>query len=451
MKYFRLTKGLTLPIEGPPSIDVTDGRPISRVAVLGPDYVGMKPTMAVEVGQTVKLGEVLFEDKKRPGVKHTAPAAGRVVEINRGEKRAFQSVVIEIEGDDAVEFGSYAPVELESLSADAVKQQLIDSGMWTAFRTRPFSRTPEIDTLPAALFVTAIDTNPLAGPPCLAIDEAKDDFVNGLKALKAISGKCIYLCRGPKPEAIPGADLPYVEEAVFDGPHPAGLPGTHIHFLEPVGRHKTVWQIGYQDVIEIGRLFTTGRLAPERIIALSGPLMKEPRMVRTRRGACLETLLEGEIEDHPAPRVVSGSVLGGSPAAGPLAYLGRFDNQITVLAEPTKREFFGWIMPGINKFSVTRAVASAFLPPRRMKMNTTANGGHRAIFPTDAFTQVMPLDIEPVFLFRMLAIGDVEEAEHMGCLELDEEDVALCTYACPGKNDYGALLRENLTIIEKEG
>ena len=466
MNYFRLTKGLTLPIEGPPQQETAEtglqadvAGTVSEVALVGPDYVGMRPTMAVQVGDRVKKGQILFEDKKTPGVLHASPAAGIVKAINRGEKRAFLSIVIAMDqADDAEDqetFASYLPELLEQLPLEDLKSNLIKSGLWTAFRTRPFSRVPAIDSLPHSLFVTAIDTHPLAAWPEPIIRERAEDFQSGLRVLSQIAGKQLFLCRAPQEEPLPGEDLPYVETVVFDGPHPAGLPGTHIHKLDPVGMHKTAWHIGYQDVIAIGHLFSTGRLDTTHVISLGGPSVKNPRLIRTRIGANLTELLKDELQEgkreNDRHRVVSGSVLGGREAGDHLEYLGRFHNQITVLPELVRREFFGWIMPGMNKFSLTRSLISAFLPPRRLPLNTAQNGGERSIFPVDAFDRVTPIDIMPVFLFRALAIQDIEGSEELGCLELDEEDLALCTFACPGKNDYGVMLREMLTTIEKEG
>jgi Na+-transporting NADH:ubiquinone oxidoreductase subunit A len=466
MNHFRLTKGLTLPIEGPPQQETAEtglqadiAGAVTEVALIGPDYVGMRPTMAVQVGDRVKKGQLLFEDKKTPGVKHTSPAAGTVQSINRGEKRAFLSVVIALDGDNDWEedevFATCGPHNLEKLSVEDVRSNLINSGLWTALRTRPFSRVPAIDSLPHSLFVTAIDTHPLAAWPEPIIRDRAEDFQNGLRVLSRIAGKQLYLCRAPQEEPLPGEELPFVETAVFDGPHPAGLPGTHIHKLDPVGGHKTAWHIGYQDVIAVGSLFTTGRLDTTRVISLGGPSVKNPRLIRTRIGANLTELLKDELQEgkseNDCHRIVSGSVLGGCQADDHLEYLGRFHNQITVLPEMTQREFFGWIMPGVNKFSLTRTLLSAFLPPRRLPLDTAQNGGERSIFPVDAFDRVTPIDIMPVFLFRALAIQDIEGSEELGCLELDEEDLALCTFACPGKNDYGVMLREMLTTIEKEG
>lgn len=468
MKHFHINKGLDLPLAGVPEQMIQDASEVGCVALTGPDYVGMKPTLHVKVGDCVKLGQLLFEDKRNPGVKFTSPASGVVREILRGEKRVFRQLLIECEEkEQSVEFPRYRVGELDSLDAEQVKSQLIESGLWTALRTRPFSRVPNPKSSPHSLFVNAMDTNPGAPSAEVILRERADDFINGLRVLSRICGKKIHLCKAPDTE-IPGAEdsrnplmirdggAEILETAVFEGPHPAGLSGTHIHFIDPVGGQKTVWYLGFQDVIAIGSLFTTGKLPVERIVSLSGPRVEEPVLLRTRLGACLNEVVEGKLK-HGPNRVISGSVLSGRTALSDciepheaLPGLGRYHQQISVIAETVNPELFGWVLPGFRKFSLTRTLISSLLPRIPFPMRTGIMGGSRAVFPVSQFEQVMPLDIFPVFLFQALEVGDIERSEALGCLELDEEDLALCTFADPGKNDYGAGLRKMLDIFLKE-
>ncbi|EAR60592.1 Na(+)-translocating NADH-quinone reductase subunit A [Neptuniibacter caesariensis] len=442
----KIKKGLDLPITGAPEQSILDAPAASSVAVVGFDYVGMKPTMAVKVGDRVKLGQVIFSDKKTEGVHYTAPGAGVVKAINRGERRALQSVVIELDGDEAVEFNKYSAGELSSLTREQVQENLVASGMWTALRTRPFSRVPKPGTAPNSIFVTAMDTNPLAADPAVIIAEHKEAFAQGLQILTKLSETTVYLCKAP------GADIPTAEGVTveeFEGGHPAGNAGTHIHFLDPVSQQKTVWTIGYQDVIAIAKLFTEGKLFTDRVVAVSGPKAAKPGLLRTRMGADLNEVLEGAQQgDHN--RIISGSVWSGRAAAGPFAYLSRYANQITILEEGDEREFMGWVVPGTNKFSVLNVFASFLNPSKKFDFTTTTNGSERAMVPVGQFEELMPLDILPTQLLRALVTGDIVHAMELGCLELDEEDLALCTFACPGKYEYGPILRDNLTRIEKE-
>lgn len=443
----KLKKGLDIPLAGSPKQEISAGNTINTVAVLGEEYIGMRPTMSVEVGDTVKKGQVLFEDKKTPGVKFTAPLAGTVKEINRGAKRVLQSVVIAAAGNDAVQFAKYSADQLAGVSREQIVQNLVDSGLWVALRTRPFSQTPAIDSTPRAIFVNAMDTNPLAADPAVVIAADSEAFTQGLTLLATLTDGKLYLCKKA------GATVPTIskaEVAEFDGPHPAGLVGTHIHLLDPVSAKKVVWHIGYQDVIAIGKLFTTGELHSERVIAVAGPAVKNPRLVKTVLGASTSELTAGELADGQN-RIISGSVLAGATAHGVHGYVGRYHTQLSVLAEGTEKEFLGWIAPGATKFSVTRAYLSHLNPKRLFNMTTTTNGSARAMVPIGNYERVMPLDILPTLLLRDMVSGDTDGAISLGCLELDEEDLALCTFVCPGKYDYGTILRSCLTTIQKEG
>ncbi|MFC0308811.1 Na(+)-translocating NADH-quinone reductase subunit A [Gallibacterium trehalosifermentans] len=443
-----IKKGLDLPIAGKPAQVIHDGAAISEVAVLGEEYVGMRPSMKVREGDIVKKGQVLFEDKKNPGVIFTAPASGTVTAINRGAKRVLQSVVIKLEGNEQVTFAKYSVDQLATLTAEQVKQNLIDSGLWTAFRTRPFSKIPAVDSKPSSIFVNAMDTNPLAADPVVIIKENAEAFQYGLTVLSRLHDGKLFVCKAAG-ATVPTINVSNVQVEEFAGPHPAGLSGTHIHFLDPVSISKVVWYINYQDVIAIGKLFTTGELAVERVVSLAGPQVNNPRLVRTCLGANLNELTAGELAAGEN-RVISGSVLNGSIAQGPVAYLGRYHQQVSVIAEGREKEFLGWITPGANKFSITRTVLGHF-GKKLFNFTSAVNGGHRAMVPIGNYERVMPLDIIPTLLLRDLSVGDTDSAQLLGCLELDEEDLALCTFVCPGKNEYGPMLRAALDKIEKEG
>ncbi|MBQ1873568.1 MAG: Na(+)-translocating NADH-quinone reductase subunit A [Succinivibrionaceae bacterium] len=447
MKTIR--KGLDLPIDGKPEQKITDEIKTTEVALVASDYPGMRPTMLVEVGDTVKKGQPLFEIKNNPGVKFTAPRAGTVTAVNRGDRRAFQSLVIKVDDKAGkVSFKKHAAAALESITREEAQDELMESGLWTAFRTRPFGHVPQAKSVPHSIFVTAIDTNPLSVEPSIVIEERENDFLAGLAVLSSLTDGKVFVCKGEG--SLPKSKLPRVQEEVFVGKHPAGLPGTHIHFLDPVSLTKTVWHIGYQDVLEIGALFTTGELASKRVISIAGPSVNSPKIVRTSVGAKVSELVKGLVTDGDV-RVISGSVLYGTKAEGPFDFLGRFTNQVSALPEGNQDAFLGWIMPGTREHSVTRTTVGGFLQGITCKFTTKLYGGKRPILPIESFDKVMPLDIYPVLLLRSLAVTDTDEAQKLGCLELDEEDMQLLTYVDPGKNDWGPILRRNLDKIEKEG
>ncbi len=445
----RITKGLSIPITGEPDQTIADGPAISKVALIGSDYVGMKPTMLVAPGDTVKLGQPVFTDKKTEGVVFTAPAAGKVIEVNRGARRAFESLVIEVDGNDEVEFDAPGKTDMKTVSRATITQLLAESGMWPAFRTRPYSKTPVVGSTPHSIFVQAIDSNPLAADVAPLIRERERDFLFGMQALTKLTDGTVFVCRRPA-EPFPGEDLTQVKAAEFEGPHPAGLPGTHIHLLDPVGPKKTVWTINYQDVMAIGHLVATGRLCTARVISVAGPAVQTPQLLRTRVGANITELIAGRVAADNV-RVVSGSLLSGRAAAGTFDYLSRYHLQVSAVMEGNQRDFLGWVVPGSDKFSIRRVFSSALNNAKRFAFNTSTGGSKRAMVPIGMYEQVMPLDIIPTFLLRSLIVGDTEKAQALGCLELDEEDLALCTFVCPGKYEYGPILRETLNVIESEG
>jgi Na+-transporting NADH:ubiquinone oxidoreductase subunit A len=448
----KITRGLDLPIAGAPEQSIENARAVRSVAILGHDYVGMKPTMAVKEGDRVKLGQLLFEDKKTPGVIHTAPGAGVVREINRGDRRVFLSLVIDLDDtEEQLEFASYAPEALATLAREKVVANLVESGQWTALRTRPYSKTPAIDAKPHSLFINAMDSNPLAANPELIARQNADDFVNGVNVLSRLTEGKVFLCRAMS--SFDGIEKQSLAENVqvetFAGPHPAGLTGTHIHYLDSVSLAKQVWSINYQDVIAIGKLFTTGKISTERVVALAGPQVLKPRLLKTRLGANLDELTAGELQSDEN-RVISGSVLSGRAARGVESYLGRYHLQISVLKEGRERVLLGYLSPGTKRHSVLGIYLSSLLKGRKFSFTTTTNGSNRAMVPVGSYERVMPMDILPTQLLRAIIVGDIESAQNLGALELDEEDLALCTYVCPGKYEYGPILRDNLSRIEKE-
>lgn len=448
----KLKKGLDIPITGKPKPNIEPGREVKHVALLGPDYVGMKPTMEVKPGDKVKKGQTVFTDKKHEGVVFTAPAAGEVIAVHRGDKRAFLSVVIKVDAnEEEIDFGA---LNAESAEEGQLRDLLVKSGMWTALRTRPYSHTPEVSAKTEAIFVSTYDTSPLAADPALIIAKHTEEFSAGIAALTKLSSGKVYLNTG-KNQIIPGIDHSGVHHETWDGPHPAGLVGTHIHYQYPVSDSKAVWHLGYQDVIAIGHICKTGKLWTDRYVSLAGPAASKPRIIKTRQGASLSELATGEIrpevESRSESRIVSGSPIYGHQAIGAVAFLGRFSNQVTILEEGKNRDFLGWLGPGFKQFSVKGVFASKLINDPDIPMTTTTNGSDRAMVPIGMYEEVMPLDILPTFLLRSIVVLDTERAQELGCLELDEEDLALCTFVDPGKVDYGIALRENLDKIYKEG
>ena len=448
----RIKKGLNIPINGSPTEEIVDSTRSRSVAILGNDYVGMKPTMLVEEGERVKLGQALFEDKKNPGVIFTSPAGGKVESINRGDRRVLQSVVIEVEQEEEIEeFNRYSEDELDKTTSAEIRSQLIKSGSWTAFRTRPYSKIPGVEEIPNNIFISLLDTQPLSPNPEIITNLNTDNFNFGLKVLKRLVDCPIHISTGPNSNL----DLPEDDQVIkhiFSGPHPAGLVGTQMHYISPASLSNINWTIGYQDVIAIGAQFRTGKVFVERVVSLAGPQVNEPKYLKTRLGACTDEVTAGQLTQREN-RVISGSVISGREALGPYAYLGRYHNQISVVAEPNSkdREFMNWLTPGPRKFSKIPLFLSSLFPKKLYKFKALMNGSDRPIVPIGVYEEVLPLNFLPAMLLRNIVLMDTEKIQALGGLELDEEDLSLCSFVCPGKYDFGSLLRAGLTKIEVEG
>jgi Na+-transporting NADH:ubiquinone oxidoreductase subunit A len=447
MQTFKLKKGLELPVQGAPEQTIHPGPEFKTVGVLGSDYLGLKPRMLVQEGDTVQRGTPLFCHKDAPEAMMVAPLSGKIVAINRGARRVLQSVVIEVSdyNDNGIDFSGVGSAD----SAEGVAEKLCAAGLWTAFRTRPYSKMPVPGTQPAAIFVTAMDSEPLAADAAVIIADAGDAFAAGLGAISKLTEGKTYLCHRDG-DSIPGADVAGVEAAAFSGPHPAGLAGTHIHFLEPLAGDKQVWTIGYQDVIAIGRLFQSGHLDPNVVVALTGPGARQPRLIRTVMGASTDDLIRDEADVDGPARIISGSILSGTQADGPTAYLGRFARQVSIIREDHDQHTMGWILPMPSKYAIQPVLGSAFAR-KLYKLTSNLNGGRRAMVPTGTFEELMPQDYLPTQLLRALLVMDTDTAQALGALELDEEDLGLVGFACPAKYEYGLALRDCLTKIEKEG
>ena len=446
----RIKRGLNLPITGGPEQVIHKGPVIKHVALNGRDFIGLKPRMLVSQGDHVKKGQPLFVDKRSEEIQYVAPGAGVIEAVNRGPKRVLETIVIRLDdSEDEIAF-EQAP-DPRSLEIDRIKDNLYRSGLWSSFKTRPYSKVPLAADVPHSIFVTAMDSNPLAPRADVIINAQSEAFETGLKAISRLTEGQTFVCHYPDGAPAIGS-IPSVSLEPFEGPHPAGLPGTHIHFLDPVTAEKSVWTIGYQDVIAIGKLFQTGKLATERVVALCGPRAAKPRLIETRCGAALVDLLADEIAGDDDCRVVSGSVLSGRIAEKQFAFLGRYDQQVTLMTEDREQDILGWIRPFFRKYSFMNVHPSSFLRrSAKFPFGTNLNGSRRAMVPVGSYERVVPMDILPTQLLRALLILDTDTAQKLGALELDEEDLALCTFVCHSKYEYGEALRASLEKIEKEG
>jgi Na+-transporting NADH:ubiquinone oxidoreductase subunit A len=457
MTLIRIKRGLNLPLPG--GVDsatlVTAPEP-AQVALLPQESWGIKVQMLAQEGDRVLLGAPLFCDRRDPRVLYTAPAAGVVEKVARGEKRVVHAVAVKPDN-----FNEQAPHGARLDPARASRAELVEalaaSGLWPALRQRPFDCVAHSDETPRSIFVTAMDTEPLAVSPREAVRGREEFFRAGLKVLVKLAEKGVWLCSSADEDWSElgrdgGKDVEGVRAQQFGGPHPAGLAGTHIHFLDPVGAKRKVWHIAAQDVADIGEFFSSGHVPTKRRIAVVGPAAAKTAFVATRRGANLSVLESYADRSQGAVRFIAGSALSGRTAqpGTDAGFLGRWERQITLLRDETVRDFLGWSMPLGRRWSITNVYPGKFLFPGKMRFDTDLNGSPRAIVPIGVWERVMPLDVLATPLIKALASGEMEDAEKLGALELAEEDLALCEFVDQSKTPVTSLLRSMLTHIEKE-
>ena len=436
----KISKGLDLPISGAPLNIVSDEPKVSSVAVLSNDFVGMKPTMLVKEGDSVKAGQKIFEDKKNIGVFYTSPCGGIVRNINRGDKRKFLSIEIDI--DDTNEAFKFFDM---GNTSNEIKECLINSGYWNCFRTRPFNRTPNVNDVPNAIFINCCDSNPLSMDPYNIISLNEADFREGLKVLSQLFKCNMNLTYQNDNFDISNEDFEYFQ---FKGPHPSGLSSTHISKIYPVNLNRTVWTINYQDIISIGFLKKNNKIRTSKLISLGGPSVHEPSLLNVRVGGNIDEICAGKLK--PNSRIISGSVLHGHESEGVMNYLGFYDSQISAIPDEVNNIFMNWLMPGSSLHSKLNVFMSSFIKPKNFIFNTSIGGGDRAIVPISSYEEVIPMDILATQLLKALVVSDIDMAVDLGMLELVPEDLALCSYVCPSKYDYSSILMDNLNKLYQE-
>jgi Na+-transporting NADH:ubiquinone oxidoreductase subunit A len=451
----KLKKGYTIKLAGSTERTLVEAEKPKYFASQPFDYLGLKPRLEVEEGSSVKIGSPLYSNKEKPEVKFVSPASGKVVQINRGERRKIAEVVIESDDSNAaVDFGSYAEKDLGSLTADEIKKKLLESGMWPMVRQRPFSKIADPDLVPRDIFITGMDTAPLVADPEFILQGEEEYFKAGMKIISRLTeGKVFLTLNGDVKDHLPFLQNPDgVEVHEFSGKHPAGNLSVHIHHIAPINVGDIVWNINAVDIPLIGKLFLTGLYPTERIVAVSGSSIKpEARLYyRTWVGAKVQTLVnEGNLtQDHV--RIITGNILRGRkiPESG---FIGFYNRTLTVIPEIIQRDLFGWLTPGLDQESFSRTFLSKYFPRSEYIKDTRIHGGKRAFFQTGDYEKMLPMDIYPAQLVKSIMADDVENMLGLGLLEVDDEDFALCSYICPSKIDFGDYIRKGLDVLEREG
>ncbi|MCK5013914.1 MAG: Na(+)-translocating NADH-quinone reductase subunit A [Candidatus Omnitrophica bacterium] len=450
MGTFSIKKGKNILLKGAAKKEIIAVSFPKHVALQPSDFRGLNLRLAVEVGDSVKVGATVLSDKTNPEIRIASPASGKVSAINRGPRRALLSVVVELDGrQEAETFQTFKEEQIESISNDEVTSFLLKGHLWPVIRQRPFSKVADPKKKPKSIFIHAMNTEPLALDSECILQNKEKEFQAGLMILKKLTDGDVNLCmsEGAKAKALTQAQG--VQRHVFSGPHPAGNVSTHIHCVDPINKGDHVWYVEAQDVLRIASLFLKGVYPVERIVAVTGEGAGGHQVyAKTIMGAPLSVLLEGDIPEQM--RYLSGSVLTGKDV-GAHGFLRFYDTQVTILPEGGKREFLGWLSPGVNKYTFSKTFVSSFLPEKEVSLDSDKHGSDRAIVLNNIYNPLVPLDIMTYFLLKAVLSGNIEEAEELGILECDEEDFALCTFACPSKTDVGGIIGQGLALIEKEG
>ena len=448
MGEFQIKKGRDIRIKGAALKELAELSLPDYVAIQPQDFRGIKPRLAVKEGDIVKAGSTLLTDKNNPDIRIVAPVSGTVTTVKRGDKRVLLQIVIKTDGrNDAVALPPVSSAEIQKLSREKAIARLLEGGLWPVIRQRPFSKIANPSDKPKAIFVQAMNTEPLAPDVDFILKEKQAEFQAGLDVLRHLTQGQVHLCYHKDAESKTFINAHNVQKHRFSGPHPAGNVSTHIHRIDPINKGDIVWYLEAQDVIRIARIFLNGSFSAERIVAVTGEGVEKRRYVRTVMGAPVKDLA-GRAQE--GMRYISGSILKGADV-GHGGFLGFYDAQLTVIPEGGKRKLLGWIAPGVNAYSFSKTFVSSFLPEKESSLDTDKYGSDRAIVFNHVYDELVPLDIMTFFLLRAVISGDIEEAEKLGILECDEEDFALCSFACPSKTDVGGIIRSGLDIIEKEG
>jgi Na+-transporting NADH:ubiquinone oxidoreductase subunit A len=434
MKKIKMKGGLDVPLHGSVKNNNLDTIYTKFSAVLADDYFGLKPKILVREGDHVLKGAPLLEDKTNPGFTVNSPVNGVIHEINRGEKRALVSIVINKTNDDSVAFDQ-SNNKLENLR---------NASLWDSFRERPFNRVPNINTRPDFLFINACKADGLEASPNQILEVEAENFLAGIKFLIDALGCEINLCSYSN---IYIGELD-VNQYVVEGKYPAGNSSIHIQNIKPLTKNTKTWTINWQDVVRIGNSVKSGNFCFDKYVSICGPACEEPKIVKTNLGANMEELTAGTLSTNL--RKVSGSLLYGRSGDSYSDYLTRYSNQISLVSDERKATFFNWLQPGLENHSNSNVFLSSFLKPEKFNFDTNINGGYRAIVPIGVFDEVNPYEIDSTLFLKSLAIGDLVALRELGIFDLSDEDMGIFSYVCPSKYDYVALFNDCMEMIWKE-
>ncbi|MGK0638082.1 Na(+)-translocating NADH-quinone reductase subunit A [Schleiferia thermophila] len=444
----RVKRGADINIAGSPEKAVLGKISSAVVAIKPDDFKFLYSKLSVREGDRVKVGSPVIFSKDDTRIVIPSPVSGEVVEVKRGEKRKI--LAIKIKADNNLEFENFGVADPKNLSRQEIIDKLLASGLWSLIRQRPYGCIANPDDMPKSIFISCVDTAPISADPLFIVKDKKNFLKSGLDAIKKLTDGKVHMtfsATEPNPDLFSGIIGDNVETHTVSGPHPAGNVGVHIHHIDPINKGEKVWYLYPQDLAQIGELFQTGQYNPKKIVALTGPMVKNPGYYEMIAGASLSGLkehLKGE-----DVRIISGNILTGVKQDED-GYLGYYDNTVSVLEENHEPEFLGWLLPGIGKFTIHRVLLNWFQNGKALPYNTKMNGEERAFVMTGEYEKVFPFDIYPVQLLKSIMVNDIDKMEQLGLYEVIEEDFALCEVVCTSKIPVQETVYKGLELLKKE-
>lgn len=430
-------------MSGIPNTDIASAAAPQNVSILPSSFRGVKPKLMVEEGDQVKIGSPLFFDKTKPEVRWASPASGNVTSIQFGARRVIEKIEITVENNDKVSIQTLSQGEFESASRKTILDKILKANLFPLIRQRPFNKVADPKDIPRDIFISGHNSAPLSVDLSRLIKDEKDIFQTGLNVLKKLTEGNVYLTLGSSME------FDNVITQTISGPHPSGNVGIQIHHTKPLRPGDVIWSVNAQHVITLGKLFQTGSYDPTVIVSIGGSGATSPSTVKTITGVNIGLLVEEQNLKEPI-RLISGDVLTGKTVEN-ADFLGFYDSSVSIINDDVKRPFLGMLSPGSSrtKYSLTNAFLS--FGNKAFNFTSSQNGELRAMVPLNAWEDVLPMDIYPNPLYRAILAQDIEEMEKLGIWECDDEDFALCSFACPSKIDVGGVVRDGLDLMEKEG
>ena len=430
-------------MKGAPSDEIAKSILPEKVSISPSQFRGVKPKLIVSEGDKVETGSPLFFDKLKPKVKWASPSSGVVTNIQYGARRVIEKIEITVEDKGPDLSKSFSSSQLNTADRDTILKSILDACIFPLIRQRPFNKVANPDEIPRDIFISAYNTAPLSVNLSKIIQDNRDEFQAGLTVLSKLTEGSVYFTSQELMEFNNATNV------TISGPHPAGNVGIQIHHIKPINPGEVVWTVNAQHVITIGKLFQKGYYDPKCILSIGGSGSSNPQTVEALVGSNIESLLKDQLLDGFL-RIVSGDVLTGKKVNTD-DYLGFYDSSVTIINDNVKRPFLGMLAAGSSstKYSLTNTFLST--GANEFDFTTSQNGELRAIVPLNAWEKMLPMDILPNPLYRAILAQDIEEMEQLGIWECDDEDFALCSFACPSKIDVGSVIRDGLDLLESDG